>query len=568
MRERWFLAVLLVLSLALQIAYLVEIRDNPFFESPVLDEAIHYRWAALLARDDTLFPGEPFFRAPLYPYFLSLLFRITGPGFFLPRLIQLLVAACNPLLIYLVGREFLPKNAAAAGAAAFVLYGMTLYFNTGFLIVPILLPLTLLLLLLLARAARGRSARTWFAAGVVFGLTAIARPNILLFGVLLPFWAAFLFSRRRDAIRLALIPLAAGAILPVAPVFLHNLGAGEPVPISWQGGVNFYIGNNPDSDGMTAIAPGTDGTWWGGYRDMIRIAEQETGRPLDRDEVSRYWFRKSFDFLRRSPADGAALFLKKAYLVANDFEVSNNQGIYFFRRYSKIFSILSRFGFGLLLPLAAAGAVLVRWDRRSALFPLFLLSYGASIVLFFVTALYRMPLVLVLSPLVGAALVRWAGIRKSGVDRALIVSFLLFAAVLLLSNSNLYHLDRGKETQGQYNVGVVHLTAGRFKEAIPFFEKALADAPSYRNARYNLGLCYSYLDRLDEARRELEPLVNRDGSDVEALFALATVLDRGGETDEALRLLGEALRHDPGNADALRVRKEILERTDRANASF
>ncbi|MFH1681311.1 MAG: glycosyltransferase family 39 protein [Candidatus Eisenbacteria bacterium] len=503
-------------------------------------------------------PGEPFFRAPLYPYFLSLLFRLGGIGFFVPRFLQAAVTALNPVLLYLLGRELFPKTVAAAAAVALAGYGILLYFDTSFLLESLLLPLLLLSLYLLARASsENRRSGLWLAAGAALGLASITRPNILLFALTLPVWILSLESTRRRARSILFFLL--GTALPIAPVFLHNLSAGEPVLISWQGGINFAIGNNPESDGMTAIAPGTEGTWWGGYRDMIRTAEREAGRTLARREVSAYWVRKGLRFVREEPEMAAALFAKKSYLLVNDFEVSNNQGIYFFRRYSKILSVLQRFGFGLLFPLAAAGAVLVRWDRRRILLLLLLAAYSASVVLFFVTARYRVPLVPVLILLASYTLTRGVPSRKGLRDRKNRIAIAVFAGAALLSNSNAYRLDRSEEAQGHYNAGVVILTAGRFEEAAGHFRRALAEKPRYANARYNLGLCLSYMGNLPEARAELVALLTEHPEHAEALRALASVFSRQGERREALRQLDQAIRLRPDYADALLARAALLE---------
>ena len=54
-------------------------------------------------------------------------------------------------------------------------------------------------------------------------------------------------------------------LVVVLPITIRNCAVGgDAVLIASQGGVNFYIGNNPDSDGRTAIVPGTPGDWWGG----------------------------------------------------------------------------------------------------------------------------------------------------------------------------------------------------------------------------------------------------------------------------------------------------------------
>src|SRR5207245_1704428 len=45
-------------------------------------------------------------------------------------------------------------------------------------------------------------------------------------------------------------------VLAIAPVTLRNLvRGGELIPISWNGGINLYIGNNPDYDQTVAIRP-------------------------------------------------------------------------------------------------------------------------------------------------------------------------------------------------------------------------------------------------------------------------------------------------------------------------
>ncbi|MBN1825247.1 MAG: glycosyltransferase family 39 protein [Candidatus Eisenbacteria bacterium] len=545
-RDRLFPLCLYLFSFLLQIVYLLEIKSNPFFNLPVLDEAIHLRWANALARGEPWFPGEPYFRAPLYPLFLSFLFRIGGAGVLFPRIVQAAIGALGPVLLYRLGRRLFPSTTAAVAAILLALNGMALYFQASFLIVSILIPLDLAVLLLLARSAdRPERAALWLGAGVLLGLSAVARPNILLFGAAVPFWAFALDGRPARTLRRAVLPFLLGAALPIAPVALHNLAAGEPVWIAWQGGINFYIGNNPGSDGMTAIAPGADGTWWGGYRDMIRFAEESEGKPLSRRGVSAYWTGRAFAFFRDDPGGAARLFARKAFLLVNDFEVSNNQGIYFFRRFSRILAVLMHLGWGILFPLAAAGAVFIRWDRRRALPALFFLVYGAGIVLFFVTARYRMPLLPVLLLPAATALVEWPRRIRRNRDGRLALSLVLFAGAALLSNWNPLGLEKERYAQGYYNAGAQLLLAGRFEEAIPWFGGAIEEEPAYRNARYNLGLCYSYLNRLDDAERELRTVAREHPDFADGRYALGAVLERLGRPEEAVAEAVAALRLRP-----------------------
>lgn len=552
MKERLFLIALLLFSAGLQLFYLHDIRDNPFFTRPVLDEAIHLDWAERWARGEQWFPGEPFFRAPLYPLVLSGAIRVVGRDYELLRAFQMLLALATPLLAYALGRALRSPTAGALAGVLTACYGMILYFNASFLIVVLLLPLDLCALLLLLRADTLREKRpdvpahsVWFGAGLMLGLSAIARPNILLFAFAVFPWAGLRAARHR------LGPYALGLLLPIVPVTLHNLTQGEFVPIAWQAGTNFYIGNNSEADGMTAIAPGTEGTWWGGYNDLIRIAEESEGRTLARTEISRYWFRRGWDEIATDPAGAARLFLKKAWLVIADFEVSNNQGIYFFTQFSPVLRTLMLFGMGLLFPLATIGMFVTKGARARRLLLLFLATYAFSIVLFFVTARYRMPLIPVLLAFAACgllALVDW--IRKRAYV-SLAIALTLLVMLSALSHAPLLALEKDSFAQGNYNVGAVLLQEGNAQEALTWFERAINEEPAYRNARFNLGLSYSLLGRLTDAEEAFLALLALSPDDAPAHRALASVYERLSRFDDAERQYIASLQTAPPEPEVL-----------------
>jgi hypothetical protein len=189
---------------------------------------------------------------------------------------------------------------------------------------------------------------------------------------------------------------AAGLVLPILPVTLHNALVGHDfVPIASQGGVNFYIGNNPVADGYTAIVPGTRATWWGGHDAAVAIAEHARGRALRASEVSRYWTAEGLAFLRADPAAALRLYVRKLYLFWWGAEISNNEHIYFLRRYSlpmqaTLWHAGLYFPFGLVGPLALLGMGLAWVRLRARVVPLvaFVALYMISVVLFFVCARY------------------------------------------------------------------------------------------------------------------------------------------------------------------------------------
>ena len=58
--------------------HLLQLRHNdPLFLSPQMDALYHHEWALAIAAGRE-FIADAFFRAPLYPYFLGLLYKLFG----------------------------------------------------------------------------------------------------------------------------------------------------------------------------------------------------------------------------------------------------------------------------------------------------------------------------------------------------------------------------------------------------------------------------------------------------------------------------------------------------------
>ena len=95
-------------------------------------------------------------------------------------------------------------------------------------------------------------------------------------------------------------------LLPVAAVCgLNSYALGRPMGIATQGGINFYIGNNPEASGYSAILPEPWGYAWN-YRDLVRHAELDTGHPLDDAQVSDYYYDQGWHFIRSEPGEPLA----------------------------------------------------------------------------------------------------------------------------------------------------------------------------------------------------------------------------------------------------------------------
>lgn len=397
---RWILLVF-ALALALRLVYLGFLVANPLFDMPTMDPGIHDSWAASLAGEDSggaFWQNEPYFRAPLYPYFLGILYKIAGTAdrYLLVRIVQFIMGALSCALLFLIGRRLYDRRTGLIAGLIAAFYWIFIYFE-GELLLPVLINfLNLLAVLMLIEALRTPRAWYFLASGLLFGLSAITRPNVLLFIPFATIWLWVLLHRsmpRRRAFNHGLTFLL-GVVLCILPVTIRNARiGGDRVLIASQAGVNFYMGNNEQSDGRTAIIPGTRATWKGGYQDAINIAENERGRELKPSEVSAFWMGKGLTFLREQPGLACGLYWNKARALMDYVEHSNNQNIYFFRNYNGFVNWPIFISFWMLLPIGLAGILVNRRDRHWALFTGFFVIYLASFLPFFVSARYRVPVV-------------------------------------------------------------------------------------------------------------------------------------------------------------------------------
>jgi tetratricopeptide (TPR) repeat protein len=555
------------LSLVLRAVYFVQVRENPYFASPVMDEGYHDLWAREIAAGD-LTARIPFFRAPLYPYLLGAAYRLAGgPDFAAVRGAQLLLGATTPLLVWAIARRLLPGRPGLAGLAAVVtaLDGMLIYYEAELLLESLLAPLSALLVLLVIRAQETGAASRWFAAGLGLGVFTVTRPNVLLFA---PVLAAVALGWRPARWGRALA-LTAGTCVLVLPVTLVNWRAGgDLVLVAWQGGLNFFLGNNAEANGWSATAPSIFRVdWWGGYEDAIALAEQAEGRKLLPSEVSDHWYARAREWWRENPLDGVVLTVRKVVYLVSGVEFGNNRDdALFFREFVPAW-LPFLYLLTVLMPLGVIGAVALwnRGDGPARTVVLYAAVYSITVILFFVTGRYRVPLRPLLAIFaVEGGRVLWERMRHGGVRGAL--PAVATAAAAFVVDVNPWTREYAPPPAQFYqSVASVHRANGDLAQALEWQLRTLESDPAYPEGNLNLGTMYLELGNAAAAVEAFRREQALDPGDGRNLASMAQALEKLGRTEEAERAYAAAEAAGLEDAPALYNHALCLERLGRGS---
>lgn len=551
----WQILTVFLAALALRLVYFLNVRDQAYYQVPLLDSA-WYHGSALKILREGFWGGEVFFRGPLYSYFVALWYQLFGENPEGPKIVQMFLGSGTCAFLVLAVRQVFDRKVAFVSGVVAALYPTLVFFDGELLATSLGTFLGVVLLYTALRGAEGPSPRRWLVAGLVFGAAALNRPQVLLLGLGLFIWLVTDRARQRRS----WLALVLGAAVVILPVTARNaIVGGDPVLIAYQGGVNLYMGNNPEADGRSARLPGWSDPsrdWSTLEEDTRRMAEAEAGRALLPSEESRFWTAKALAFFRQQPERAAGLIARKTYYLLSGFEIPNNKDLYFFKQYSPLLDALLwrrglAFPTGLLIPLAALGLVLsAAHPRRYVVFYLFLLCQSLAIVLFFTCARFRVVIVPAVIPFAVWGVRELARYFRRGPRSTGAVAAGIGIAFLVVSNSDflavsatarwqdyydlgLVHAQKhdyaqareafeealrlkGDEVPVLYNLGLVHMNLGRFERAIQYFRTALAIEPGMLSARNNLGICLGQLGRIEEAELEFLRILDVDPGHPEA----------------------------------------------------
>ncbi len=606
------LVAILLLGGALRVSYLREIVDHPDFSLPQIDPCYHDYWARGIVTGDWTVPqnlsdwtdpqirSTPYLRPPGYPFFLAGVYAVTGGSYLGARIVQMALGLINCVLAYLLGRRIFGNGTGLIFAFLMSFYWVFIYFE-GELLAPVLLvTLGLLLLYVLSfwvdRFTFGRG----LAAGVLLGLFALVRTNILLFVPIVLGWAWWVARQRRDQRRLLPVSLAfvAGIVLTIAPVTIRNWVASKDfVLVTSNLGISLYTGNHEGANGRYTIIPdlqelgaGDDWTCFD-YPKMVQGVERKLGRKVKHSEVSSYFVGRAMEFIREHPARALKLVAIKAALFWGPEEVGSNKVVDLEKAHSVTLRYLP--GFALPFSLAIFGLVqFIRTRRREQqatsderrptevawLAVLFVLVYFASYLPFFVVGRYRVPVIPFLFLFGAYGLSRvgqflatsryrvatgWLAVLVVlyGLASIRLVPYEVNRAQWHLLRASCYRLAQKPEkviqecreaiaadpASEEAHRRLADMLYGQrdYAAAAEHYATAVALRPDYMQARYNLASSLLALKRPDEAIVHLRWIVDHQAGVPEVHYLLARTLKETGDEGGAIEQYRQAIALQP-----------------------
>jgi len=538
----WAALGIFILSVILRGIYLYFSMDTPLFQGLVQDVNTYIHAAIWISRGVLQLPNLSYMNL-LYPFVLAAVFSVAGTQPVIVCLFQILVDSLSCLLVYRLCLQIWSSKEGLIAAALYCFYGMTIFYSILLLGTTLSVFLVVLLVNILLHSDLRQKNYLYALSGILYGLLVLLRQNLIL---ILPFLLLWLLSNGSGRPIRPRLKNAAFLGLGLAFILLFSAGMHQRIEnrfttFSSHGGINFYIGNNPDANGQFMSPQGVAGSPIIQIKSSIHEASRRTGRSLTPAQASEYWAQQSFLFIRKNPVKAASLLGRKILLFWRREEIPLNVNFSFAATLVP-FLKLPWISFGMIAPLALAGVFMAGKGRKVLLLRLMIAGLMFSVVIFFVSSRYRMPVIPVLISMASFTIIRLATLIRSQDWQSIMRWSGLVLVFGIIVNWPLASFSNYEDpVVDNINVGTVYLNQGRLSDARASFRKALQIDPLEKSAHYNLALTYHLMDSSDMAIALYKQAIALDSLYVQAYNNLANIYVNRDRLDSAETLFRQAI---------------------------
>lgn len=545
--EKKILFPLLGVAFLLRLIFIIETTGTPFVSNLFSDSRIYMDYASLMVDSGDWIGNEPFFMAPVYPYMLALLKLIFGDSTYIVRLLQVLISTISILFIYLSAKNYFNKNVAFIAATIATFYDSYIFYSGIIFSETLQIFVFAVLIYMFSEKSKFSDKFHWLKIGLLFGLAALLRANILLF---YPVLMLYIFTSKKEFSKYSInkVQLASflsiGVVLIILPVTIRNVAvSGETVLITSNGGINFYIGNNAEAPGVFVTPKNFDfsSDMSGKY-----YASKLLGRTVTASEASAYWYDKSLDYLKKDPMGFVSLFGKKLMLFFDSEEFPQSSILdmdFYSKNYSKLLNlplipysiIVISFIFGFLL--------LINYPKRDNILFLLILSYIISSALFFVNGRFRLgitPALIIISAFSINQIFEIVKLKQlKKIQAPLIVVGIFVVVSYFLINKPKY-----TDYDAYLQLGDIAQTQENYDQAVYYYNRSIVLDDRYLTF-INLGNTFAKKRDYKNALSAFAEAEKRNDKDYLLFFNRGIVYSQVGDYNKALESYEKALELKP-----------------------
>jgi len=559
------LILFLIFGSALMIRFtaLRSLSETPYLNFLMPDEAVYDHWAKEIA-NNTYTPQTPYEFSPLPAYVMAVTYYVFGADIFHVRTLNILLGSFTCVVIALIAASLgdwpagLLAGLVAAAYKPFILYS----------VVPLKTSLSLFLfsliiyqfLLFLNRASLLRVALL----GVLISLAYNVRGNYLVLAPVVGIAVALRFRGEKPSWSHVSAPLAiflAAFTLAQAPFTIRNYFiSNEFVLSTTQSGFNFYLGNNlrNPSPYYLPVAFASPSPFEQGVQFTIE-ASRRTGHDLTAQQASSFWYREALCETNENPTFALHRLALKLLAVFNYNEAADHYDTEFMTSLITPFR-WPLFHFAIVWPLGLAGLLLgaALHNKGMQWLTVIFLSYTMTLLAFYVSSRYHVPLMVIVIPCMAAALRQIIlAVRQPGNRRILFFyacTTLLFAALQLLP------IPGAGDKTAYINFHAAALkSAGRLPEALALWQQSAMHNGTYSDFA-RLVLADHYVDQADPTAsvRSLNQIPDNSFAAAYKYSALGDLYKAKRQYTEALACYNESLSLNSGQLGTRRKLINIL----------
>jgi len=249
-----------------------------------------------------LTPSRPTsFLPPVYPLFLAFTRLWTTTGDWLAKALQIGIACFTVLGLYALARELGgSEHQSILAALLMAVYPPAIAYTVDVTTVTLETFFVIVGCWLMVRAANRDSYLATFAGGVLLSLATLTRPTWLIVLPIAIVWLVWQCKSRLPSMFKQVASALLAAVITFAPWIGYNYATHHMwLLTSTNGGLNFWIGNNPQATGEY-IFPST-------------LDQPMVKRVADWPEVARdqFFYKRGLEFIKSAPGQFLKLYAEK-----------------------------------------------------------------------------------------------------------------------------------------------------------------------------------------------------------------------------------------------------------------